>query len=37
VTKFSYIQPDVQYVIRPGGTGDVDNALVAGVQFGVTF
>jgi porin len=37
VTPFSYIQPDLQYIIRPGGTGSVDNALVAGVQFGVTF
>ena len=37
MTKFAYIQPDLQYIIRPGGTGDVDNALVAGVQFGVTF
>jgi porin len=37
VTPFSYIQPDLQYIIHPGGTGDIDNALVAGVQFGVTF
>ncbi len=37
VTKFAYIQPDLQYIIRPGGTGRTDNALVAGVQFGLTF
>lgn len=37
LTKFAYVQPDLQYVIRPGGTGRIDNALVAGVQFGVTF
>lgn len=34
---FSYIQPDVQYIIRPGGTGRTDNALVIGAQFGITF
>jgi porin len=37
LTQFAYIQPDLQYIIHPGGTGDIDNALVAGVQFGVTF
>jgi porin len=37
LTKFSYIQPDIQYIIRPGGTGRTDNAVVIGAQFGVTF
>ena len=37
VTKWSYIQPDLQYVIDPGGTGDIPNAVVIGAQMGVTF
>jgi porin len=36
VTKWSYIQPDLQYVIDPGGAGDIPNAIVIGVQMGVT-
>lgn len=35
--KFFYIQPDIQYIIRPGGTGDIPNAFVLGAQIGVTF
>lgn len=31
------IQPDVQWVIQPGGTGDIPNALVIGFQVGLTF
>jgi porin len=26
------VQPDMQYIVRPGGTGDISNALVIGVQ-----
>jgi porin len=37
VTKWSYIQPDLQWVIDPGGTGDIPNAVVIGAQMGVTF
>ena len=37
VTDSTYIQPDLQYVINPGGTGNIDNALVLGVQFGASF
>jgi porin len=37
VTKWSYIQPDLQYVIDPGGTGDIPDAVVIGAQMGVTF
>jgi porin len=36
-TKFAYAQPDVQYVKQPGGTGEIPDATVLGVQFGVTF
>jgi porin len=32
-----FLQPDVQYMIRPNGTGLIRNALVAGLQFGVNF
>jgi len=36
-TKFAYAQPDVQMVKQPGGTGEIPDATVLGVQFGVTF
>jgi porin len=32
-----FFQPDVQYVVRPGGTGKIDNALVLGCQIGINF
>ena len=35
--KFLYIQPDIQYIIRPGGTGGIPNAFVLGAQIGITF
>lgn len=37
MTKFAYIQPDAQWVINPGGTGTIPNALVLGAQVGVVF
>lgn len=37
LTKFSYVQPFLQYSIRPNGTGLVENATTLGVQMGVTF
>ncbi len=37
LTNFSYIQPDLQWIIRPGGTGNIPNALVLGVEVGVVF
>ncbi|MBC2602894.1 carbohydrate porin [Puniceicoccus vermicola] len=37
ITDYIYAQPDVQYIINPGGTGDIDNAVVLGVQFGARF
>jgi carbohydrate-selective porin OprB len=27
------IQPDIQYVIRPNGAGDIRNSVVIGIQF----
>jgi porin len=37
LTKFAYVQPDLQWVINPGGTHTVPNALVLGAQMSVTF
>ena len=37
LTKFAFIQPDLQWVIRPGGTGRIDDALVVGAEMGFTF
>jgi porin len=37
VTPFFYIQPDVQYVIQPGATDTIENALVLGAQVSVNF
>ena len=32
-----FIQPDFQFINRPGGTGHFMNALVLGAQFGINF
>ena len=32
-----FIQPNIQYVINPGGTGKYNDALVLGCQAGVNF
>ena len=32
-----FFQPDLQYIIRPGGTGKIADALVAGFQAGINF
>jgi len=32
-----FVQPDLQYVIHPGGTGKFDDALVLGAQIGINF
>ena len=37
ITKFAYVQPNVQWIINPGGTGNIPNALVLGAQMNVTF
>jgi porin len=36
-SQFAYIQPDLQYIIKPYGTGNIPNAVVLGMQFGLTF
>jgi len=37
LTQFAYVQPFLQYLIRPNGTGVVANATVLGLHMGVTF
>jgi porin len=32
-----FFEPDVQYIIRPGGAGNIPNALVVGAQTGINF
>jgi len=32
-----FIEPDLQCIIRPGGTGNIANALVVGAQVGINF
>ena len=37
ITKSLSIAPEIQYVIQPGGTGDIDNALILNLQMMLTF
>ncbi len=37
LTKFAYVQPFWQYIIRPNGTGLVENANILGLHMGVNF
>jgi Carbohydrate-selective porin len=37
ITPWLHIQPDAQYIMRPGGTGDLGNAFVLGGRVSVTF
>lgn len=37
LTKSMFVQPNIQWVINPGGTGKIPNALVLGAQMGVDF
>jgi len=32
-----FVQPDLQYILQPGGTGQIPDAFVAGLQAGVNF
>ena len=32
VVDYFYVQPNLQYIINPGGRGDIDNAFVIGAQ-----
>ena len=37
VNKWAYAQPVIQYIIRPSGTGLVENATVIGFRLGAFF
>jgi porin len=37
VTPWLYVMPCAQWIIQPGGTGRIPNALVLGAEIGVTF
>ena len=37
LTPTAYIQPDIQWIVNPGGTGTIPNALVIGAQMGLSF
>ena len=37
INKWAYLQPYIQYIIQPNGTGAVENATVLGFQTSVTF
>lgn len=37
VTPWFNVQPDIQYILRPGGTGDIPDAVVMGWQMQVNF
>ena len=37
LNRYAYLQPDVQYIKRPGGTGEIEDGVVIGVQFGASF
>ncbi|RYD49461.1 MAG: carbohydrate porin [Verrucomicrobiaceae bacterium] len=37
LTEFAYAMPEFQYIVRPGGTGDLEDAFVWGLRVGVTF
>ncbi|MCW6058073.1 carbohydrate porin [Pseudomonas sp. 17] len=37
VTDWLTVRPNVQYIVHPGGTDHVDNALVAGIKLETKF
>jgi porin len=37
LSKFGFLQPDIQWVIKPSGTGRIPNAAAIGAEMGVTF
>jgi porin len=37
ITPWLVVQPDLQYIINPGGTTDLNNALVIGGRASLTF
>ena len=37
LNKWAWVQPYLQYIIQPNGTGAIENATILGVMAGVTF
>jgi porin len=37
IGQWLHIQPDLQYIVKPGGTGNIPDALVLGTQVAVNF
>jgi len=37
INRWAYLQPTLQYIVRPGGRGLVTNDTILGIQFGATF
>ena len=37
LTPFAWVQPDLQYVSKPSGTGRIPDAVVIGMETGITF
>lgn len=37
LSPFAYAQPDLQYIVQPGGTGNIPNSFILAAQFGLTF
>jgi hypothetical protein len=37
IAPWAFVQPDLQYIIDPGGRSDIDDALVLGFAVGVAF
>lgn len=37
INKWAYVQPFVQYIVKPNGTGAIQNATILGFQTGITF
>jgi porin len=37
ITAWMFLQPDIQYIVNPAGGHDIDNALVVGSRFDLTF
>ena len=37
ITKWLSMQPDLQFVVNPGGNQDLKNALVIGLRTAITF
>jgi len=37
LNRFAYVQPTLQYIIRPGARGDIANDTIIGLHFGTNF